>query len=170
MSNKLVSSSPEIKDSSSWLKQRNGFVKCNHCKACQYGKNTTTYNTAFNTEPIEINKPLHCKTEYAIYILECTCQLKYVGSTKLPVSKRILQHIKAINNNDPTYPVARHFREVHANNLKDLSYYVIDTIPISRRGGNREKKLRKLETRYILNLDSKSPGGLNNTEDLYTCL
>lgn len=73
---------------------------------------------------------------------------------------RILQHLRARVNNDHTYPVARHFKEVHNNNLQHLTYFVIDNVPTSRRGCNCEKLLRQLESQYILELNSKTPGGL----------
>lgn len=166
----LVSSSPEVTKKSGWLSSGKGFVKCSTCKACKHGISKTMYRTAFNTTPTKIDKLITCKTEIAIYILECSCGLQYVGSTKLQVHKRILQHLRAITNSDTTYPVARHFNEKHGNDISHLKYYAIDAIPPLSRGGNREALLRKLETRYILEFDCKSPHGLNTTEDLYTWL
>lgn len=69
-----------------------------------------------------------------------------MGSTKLQVFNRILQHLRAVVNSDSGYPVARHFKLVHKNNLNELSYFVIDSVPKSPRGGNREKKLCQLVT------------------------
>lgn len=170
MRDQLVSNNLEQSPNQTWLSQRKGFFKCKTCKACQHGLNTTSYRTPFSSKEFSIDKALSCKTDYAIYVLECPCGLKYIGSTILQSHKRILQHIRAIKNKDPSYPVARHFEESHKSDPGVLKYYVVDHIPRRIRGGDRTKALRLLETKYILNFDSKHPGGLNQTEDLYTCL
>lgn len=84
--------------------------------------------------------------------------------------KRILQHLRGITNADPTYSVARHLNEHHSNNPNCLKYFVIDAVPKLRQGGNQEWMLTQWETRYTLNLDSKSPNSLNVGEDLCTFL
>lgn len=170
MGNALMKNNPEDVDSSTWLAHRLGFYKCASCKACQFGVNTKTYQTAFSSKIHTISKYLSCKTEFAVYALICSCNFTYIGSTKLPVHKRILQHTRGIVNKDPNYPVARHFKEYHQSSLKYFKYYVLDTVPFNKRGGNREARLRRLETRYILELDTKQPRGLNTSEDLYTYL
>lgn len=92
MSDTLVKSSPEILINKSWLSSRKGFVRCSTCKACKCGVSRTSYRTPFHDVPILISKMLTCKTEFSIYVLECPCGPQYVGSTKLQVHKRILQH------------------------------------------------------------------------------
>lgn len=74
--------------------------------------------------------------------------------------------MRAIKNGDRTYPVAHHFETFHANDTKGLTYFVIDVVPLDIRGGNREKKLMKLESRYIVELNSKQPDGLYVEENL----
>lgn len=113
MKDRLVNTSPEVIEKTSWLQSNSGFYKCKTCKSCLHGINTKTYMDPFSQRQREITKLLTCKTEYAVYILLCPCGLKYVGSTKLAVHKRILQHLRAIENQDNAYPVARHFRDLH---------------------------------------------------------
>lgn len=165
MHNALVRNSPEVTSKSNWLTNIKVFFKCSSCRACKFGINTTRVPTQFRSSRIVINQRLSCRTDHAVYVLSCDCGLRYVGSTKLQVHMRILQHRRAIVNSDPTYPVARHFKEAH-NNLNHLRYF-IDCVPPLRRGGNREKILRQLESRYILLLNSKAPTGLNLSEDLH---
>lgn len=74
----------------------------------------------------------------------------YIGSTKHMVHIRILQHLRAIARDDKTYPVARHNHEKHGGKANDLVYYVIDSVPSNMRGGNREQKLSRLESQYII--------------------
>lgn len=89
--------------------------------------------------------------EFAVYVLTWACGLQYVGSTKLHLHVRILQHLRTIVSSDPTYPVARHFTSLYNNDLSCLKYFVIGAVPPLRRGGNREKMLRWLESKFILN-------------------
>ena len=79
----------------------------------------------------------------------------------------MLEHIRAIKNVDKQYPVARHFKDVHQSNSDLLSFFVVDSIPISTRGGNREKYLRRLESKYIIDFDTMTPLGHNKDEELY---
>lgn len=170
MRDALVKTSTEVLTPRHWLSNRTGFFKCNTCRACKFGVNTHQYTEAFGLVPVKLSGMFTCKTELAVHVLKCSCQLQYVGSTKLPVFNRILQHLRAIVNSDPNYLVARHFKLVHKNNLSNFSYFVIDAVPRSLRGGNREKRLRQLETEYILKLDTKMPKGLNTGEDLHNFL
>lgn len=161
---------PKVKAGSSWLTKKDGFIKCAKCKACRQGKNTTSFKIGLSSVERKIKGHFTCKTEFAVYVLQCPCGLRYVGSMILPVHKRILQHLRAINNGDVTYPVARHFSLIHDRNENLLVYFVLDAIPISERGGDREKKLRRMESRYIILLNSKVPEGLNMEEDFHTHL
>lgn len=132
------------------------IYRCSSCRACKFGVNTTQVLAPFRSTPFVINQRLTCRTDHVVYVLTCHCGLRYVGSTKLQAHVRILQHLRAIVNSDPTYPVASHFKEVHNNNLNHLKYFVMDSVP-----------LRQLEFKYILLLNSKAPSGLNLSEDLH---
>lgn len=154
-----------------WLKRKNGFIKCTKCKACTFGVNTSSYTSSFaRNQHVKIRGQYSCKTDFAVYVLQCPWCLRYVGSTILPVHKSVLQHLRALKNGDRSYPVARHFDRHHGKDVRGLSYFVIDAVPPSARGGDREKKLRKLESSYIIKLNSKTPEGLNMEEDLHTHL
>lgn len=170
MHTELVRNSPEITTKTNWLTDIKGFFKCSSCRACKFGINTTQVMTPFRSTPFFINQRLTCRSDHVVYVLTCDCGLRYVGSTKLQAHVRILQHLQAIVNSDPSYPVARHFKEVHKNNLNHIKYFVMDSVPPPRRGGNREKTLRQLESKYILFLNSKAPFGLNLSEDLHNFL
>lgn len=110
-----------------------------------------------------------CIDDYVVYSLVHPCEKLYIGSMKLTFSKRILQHLREIEHHDNTY-VARHFWATQEGHKSLLQYSVIDMIPHSIRGGNREKALRNLERRYILDFDSKATTGPNVNEELYVHL
>ena len=78
----------------------------------------------------------------------------------------MLEHMRAIRNRDKQYPVARHFEIMHNANADCLSFYVVDSVPLNARGGNREVQLRCLESRYIIEFETMSPNGHNKDEEL----
>ena len=57
-------------------------------------------------------------------------------------------------------------QEEHFNRRDLLQYYILDQVLPSPRGNNRELLLRRLECRYILNLNAKGEGGWNTEEEL----
>lgn len=91
-----------------------------------------------------------------------------MGSTKLQLKIRILQHMRAITNNDFNYPMARHFEEHHGSDCNTLKFWGIDRVMPHPRGEDRERKLRVMEPKYIIELHTKAPMGLNSGEELAT--
>ena len=160
----LVHSYPLPVQSGTWL-TRKGFYICGNCKACKASKNRSTITSTMG-QTVPISKYLTCLSDYCVYVLMCPCGLMYVGSTIFATKKRILEHRRAIVHSDVTYPVARHFASCHNANPEGLSFCSVDRVPPLRRGGDREGRLRILESRYILRLGTKSPHGLNKDEEL----
>ena len=148
----------------------NGFYKCNTCKACKHSTNVRTIEIPHSTRKQTITKLETCNSTYCVYCLICPCNLWYIGSTIHTAKKRVLEHMRAIKNEDRQYPVARHFQEKHQSNPDQLSFFVVDSIPITPRGGNREKILRRLESKYILDFDTMTPMGHNKDEELHVHL
>lgn len=134
-----------------------GFFPCGKCKACKGSKSVLSYKIPAMVNPKRIRKFLTCTTPYTIYCLICLCGLRYVGSTIHPTKIRILEHMRAITNGNETYPVARHFNKENHRNRDLLSYYCIDHVPVNPRGGDRILRLRRLESRYIIDLQTKIP-------------
>lgn len=54
----------------------------------------------------------------------------------------------------------------HKSDRSALRFFAIDSVPVSIRGGDRVANLRRLESRYIIDLDSKTPHGLNGGEEM----
>ena len=100
-----------------------------------------------------------------VYALECPCKKLYIGSTIHKANKQVLEHLRAIGNKDPTYSMAWHFSE-HYSNRDLLSFFVIDHVPVNERGGKRTLKLRKLESKYIIELETKGELGWNMEEEI----
>ena len=123
-------------------------------------------NVPGQERPLLITKLLNCNSDFAIYCLQCPCNHLYVGSTIKKAKLQVLEHMRAIAKNDRTYPVARHFNEKHSGNRDLLHFFCVDRIPPNPRGGDCVRKLRQLESRYIIRLETKAPGGLNQDEEL----
>lgn len=90
----------------------------------------------------------------------------YVGSTIFTLRKSIVEHQRAIKKADFTYPVACHFFEQHESDVSQLTFFAVDRIPANLRGGNRVVELRCLESKYILDLHTKTPAGRNKDEEM----
>ena len=78
----------------------------------------------------------------------------------------MLEHCRAIVHNDPSYHVVRHFWEFHEGKSDGFSYFVIDRVELTKRGGDSEGILRIIESWYILRLWTKHPFGINRDEEL----
>lgn len=153
------------KGTDSWL-QTKGFVKCHNCKVCQITKPTTEVHMA-NNKMWKIQELITCKSQYTIYLIECPCPLKYVGSTICELKKRVLENVRAKTNKDRNNSVAKHMELHHNGDWKTLKFFGLETVPPNPRGGNRGKILRQKESRHILKMRMMMPYGLNQSEELY---
>lgn len=167
LKDRLVHSYQNPISKSTWLAASTGFHKCNACKACKHVSSRKTFKLHNGKDKI-INKFITCTTEYIVYQLECPCGLRYTGSTKQALKKWILEHQRAITNMDFSYPMARHFYNAHGSNRNLLNFCGIDRVLKHIRGGDREKELHTLESRYIIDLNTRVPYGLNREEELST--
>lgn len=147
-----------------------GFFPCGHCRACKSSHLVKEFLIPGRAKKWKIEQFLTCSSNFVIYVLECPCQLRYVGSTTLMAKKRVMEHLRAITNVDTHYPIARHFQKYHRSDNAGLKYFVIDQILPTARGGNRELALRVKESKWILELETKFPGGHNLDEELATHL
>ena len=143
-----------------------GFYPCKSCKACKTSEPVREYINKLSGKTSTINKFLTCTSDHVVYALICPCLLWYVGSTKHPAKHRVLEHRRAITNNDAQYPVARHFALLHNSDPAQLKYFILDRVERMPRGGDRLLALRKLESKYIIGLNTKAPAGLNIDEEL----
>ena len=155
-------------NNTNWLSER-GFIKCNKCKACKIGRNTKEIKTRSGYMK-QINKKITCKSEFVIYVIECPCKKKYVGSTTCKLHKRILEHIRAVQNKDRSYATAKHMEQHHGGKWELMKYFAVEQVPKWERGGNRELNLRCKESRWILALDTIVPNGLNLDAELHVHL
>lgn len=98
---------------------------------------------------------LHC-----IYVLQCLCPLLYVGEKTTECRLRINNHKSTIRWKKVELPAPQHFFEAR-HKVSDLRFSIIDHVPPLKRGGNREKLLKRREVCWIKKLDTMSPCGMN---------
>ena len=70
-----------------WLTPLEGFYKCGTWKSCQNSINRSEYLLP-NGKHKMITKFITCTSIYCIYVIECECNLQYVGSTIFPLKNR----------------------------------------------------------------------------------
>ena len=108
------------RNSQVWLK-RNGLWKCTKCKACERGANLQEFDL-LNGQKRKIEGHITCETDFVVYLLRCNCGMKYIGTTTNKLKLRILQHWRAIRNQDFSYSVAKHIWECHDGGFRNISY------------------------------------------------
>ena len=170
LTSSLMASTKETKmeNTQSWFAQK-GFWRCRKCKACERGLSTKEISLT-NGRKKTIQEHITCETEFVIYVIQCESGMRYVGSTSNKLKLRILQHWRAVKNKDFTYAVAKHTWEQHNSGLENLTYSGIKHVHASLRGGDRELLLRRLESRFIINMGTEMPFGLNTDAELHVHL
>ena len=78
--------------------------------------------------------------------------------------------MRAIKKVNLSYPVARHFLARHNSDATLLKFCAIQRILPFPRGCDRIQKLREHESKFIIDWQTKTPGGLNQDEELYVHL
>lgn len=114
----------------------------------------------------EVNNFICCNTEEAVYALECSCGLQYIGRTKRPLRVRIKEHVQNILNGYDKHSVSKHFLLHHNKDPTQLRFWGIEPYVRHWRGGHKVRTLSQLESKWIYTLDTFAPRGLNIEFDL----
>lgn len=125
-------------------------------------------------EQITLSNYINCKTKMVVYGLKCSCPKLYIGQTKQELRKRVQKHISTITLADrdkragkTLTSVAEHFLQVHKGRTSDLTVFGLEKLKANIRGGDPVPALLRKESRWIYNLQTLIPDGLNE-ELLYT--
>lgn len=103
---------------------------------------------------------------YVVYLLTCPFGLNYVGRATRCFYKRINEHINNIKQGHKQHSVLNHFRIYHNKNSVLLKFYGIDKVLPHWKGGDMRTQVCQAETRWIFELGSLMPAGLNIDLDL----
>ncbi|OCT78766.1 hypothetical protein XELAEV_18029856mg [Xenopus laevis] len=140
-----------------WLpKCVKGMYKCGHCKCCKFIHKCSEFSHLQKNKNYTIHSFINCKTTAVVYLIECDCPLRYIGKTKRSLGTRLLEHVGDIRRKSQKSTVAKHFNTIHG-----LRMFGIENVTLGIRGGDIDKVLLQKELRWIYELDTKWPQGLN---------
>lgn len=137
-----------------------GTFACGGCHYCQYMDRRNNI-TLPNGQLFFPKHYVNCKTPGIVYLPTCECGCYYVGKTINEFWKRIYQHLGTIRKRDPEVPIGRHMAKVHPVSIPNIYFLALDLVHFSPRGGDFNKRLLQCELRWIYNLRTNFPPGLN---------
>lgn len=141
-------------------KQKFGSYPCCWCINC----NSMLKGAMFIHPVSKAQFPLHhyltCNTDLVVYLLQCPCNLLYVGETTCDFKVRFNQHRYTIRKGRLDLPVSKHFSELK-HSEKDLRFMLLEHVPPLKRGGDQLTILKKKELEWIFKLNRLKPHGLN---------
>ncbi|XP_077148241.1 uncharacterized protein LOC143808949 [Ranitomeya variabilis] len=148
-----------------------GMYLCGDCNICPFVSKGSSFTNPGDASVHTLRDYMNCKTMNLIYVIVCSCPMVYVEQTSQELRKRIQQHISNINcarqdlsKGKNISTVAMHFLQVHSSSTHDLRVQGLQMVPNNLRKTDRQGELLRLEARWIFQLGSVAPGGLN--EDL----
>ena len=110
-----------------------------------------------------INKgeTLSCNSRSIIYCIECTkCRKQYVGQTIRRLKDRAEEHLNPTRNLSTA--LKKHFLKTKNHSCSNMKFQLLQIVPQQL---DREETIRQLtaaETKWILNLQTLRPNGLNS--------
>lgn len=140
--------------------KRKGCFPCLKCNNCTHMIRGDTFTHPKTNEKFKINTFLTCSSTHVIYVLQCPCNLLYVGETTMMCRVRINKHKSTIRTKRIDLPVSKLFLDF-GHKINDLKFAIIDQIPVHVRGGDRTLKLKRKELEWIFRLNTLTPHGLN---------
>ncbi|OCT58240.1 hypothetical protein XELAEV_180024281mg, partial [Xenopus laevis] len=158
---RLVHSHYTSSTKKTWLSYNiKGCHKCGNCVACPFVSKRTTFIGRLDIKEFTIKHFINCKTTGVIYVMECTCDKRYVGKTKREFRRRIMEHVGDVRNKRNT-SIANHINDYHKGDCNMMKFTAVDHIASTTRIGDIDRKLLQREAEWIYWLNSKTPVGLN---------
>ncbi|CAJ0918391.1 unnamed protein product [Ranitomeya imitator] len=139
---------------------RNGTFPCLSCHQCSNVLKGDSFTHPRSGKRFPIKGQFTCNSSFVVYLIKCPCGLGYVGETTQHIRDRISKHKSTIRCGRTLLPIPAHFLQ-NNHNVAQLRFQVIDHVSMSRRGGDRIKKLKERESFWIYTLQTLSPHGLN---------
>ena len=161
---------PPTKSNTLTFFQGKGFFPCKRCFACKKtnfnGHKCSSFVSNVTQKEYQIKDLITCRTEGVVYALQCSCSLQYIGRTKRPLWKRLREHVQNIEKGFPKHNVSRHFDLCHHRDPKELKFWAIAKYNPHWRGSHMVRTLSQSESKWIHEMRSLSPNGLNIEFDL----
>lgn len=89
-----------------------------------------------------------------------------MGRMKRPMWKRIREHIQNIEKGFPKHSVSRHFALYHDKDPALLKFWAIEKYKPHWRGSNKVRELSKNKSKWIFEMGTLAPFGLNIDFDI----
>lgn len=107
-----------------------GHFKCGKCKFCPLMVETKKISLPDLHFETECRSFSNRNTNFLIYLLECPCKSRYIGSTQRPLRVGIQEHVSRIKNQTKEAPIVQHYVEKQhvPNELKVSVLEVIEPI------------------------------------------
>ncbi|XP_056419473.1 uncharacterized protein LOC130360909 [Hyla sarda] len=151
--------------------KHHGSYPCGDCTACQFMTPKQEFTNPRNGKSYHLKNYINCKTSQVIYTIICPCGKLYVGQTGQQLRKRIQKHLSTIalarrdkDRFKTLTTVANHFLEHHGGRPYGLQVIGLERIMTNMRGGPITQRLLQVESKWIFELGTVSPWGMN--EDL----
>ncbi|KAG9465055.1 hypothetical protein GDO78_019010 [Eleutherodactylus coqui] len=139
---------------------RNGNFPCLGCAACHNMLKGDGFTHPRSGKQFAIRGWYSCWPSFVVYLISCPCGLLYVGETITEVRKRIANHKSNIRTKKRELPIPKHFEDFN-HSVSQMRFRIIDSVGKDTRGGDRERRLKLLEAKWIFMLDALAPNGLN---------
>lgn len=88
-----------------------------------------------------------------VYLIQCPCDLGYVGKTLRQHKQRISEHKSSIRRDDVNYPFAAYILALN-HDVSTLRFCGIERVNVLPRGGDIELLLQQLELFWIFTLQT----------------
>ncbi|XP_069612068.1 uncharacterized protein [Ranitomeya imitator] len=149
-----------------------GTFPCGNCSICPFiGSNEMFFSSLSPSLQMAVKTYFNCKSRNLVYALICPCPKTYVGQTTQELKRRIQQHLstittakKDLEKGKTLSSVASHFLSTHNSQSRGIKIVGLESVQPDIRGGDITLELLRRESKWIFNLNSQTPFGLN--EDL----
>ena len=136
-----------------------------NCRYCPKMIKTGTITSPTTGQSYKCCNNISCCSSNVIYCLKCTeCNKLYVGQTKRPLKKRLVEHFSDINKKDPAKPLGQHFAKANHSDVQVLEIYILKFIKRSPDSAEAQRLRDHHELQWIHRLKSSLPFGLNSMD------
>lgn len=151
-----------------------GSFPCGECSICGLMKPCKIFTHPSNGRTFPLYNYINCKTKQVVYALTCGCPKIYIGQTTQQLRQRVQKHLSTISLADRDFrqgkkltTVAEHFLKEHGGKSTSLRVFGLERVHSHIRGGDVSQILLRKESKWIFDMDSLLPSGLNG-ELLFT--
>lgn len=129
---------------------------------------TKNFINSSNGTPLVLKGYINCKIKCVNYGLQCTCPLLYISQTTKQLKQQVQKHLSTITlaaqdrmQKKKLTTVAEHFLDFHRGKPTGLKVFGFEQVFNNGRGGDTIPLLLRKESRWIYEMNTLTPNGLN---------